>query len=65
MIDTVQPPIQLHTKEETAEFLRVCTRTLHDLTKAKKIRSIKIGKSVRYSSTAIAEFIRSQEAASA
>ncbi|MCA9092950.1 MAG: helix-turn-helix domain-containing protein [Planctomycetaceae bacterium] len=45
----VAKPALLVTPPEAAEMLSICPRTLWDLTNRRVIRSVRIGKSVRYS----------------
>jgi excisionase family DNA binding protein len=48
----------LYNRQEVAERLRICVRSLHDLLAAGKIRYVRIGRQVRIPGADLLEFIR-------
>lgn len=52
---------KLLNRPEAAEFLNVSQRTLDEQTARGKIRSVKIGRSVRYRIQALEDFIQANE----
>ncbi len=67
MITTVGPPMKLTpllTVREAADVLRISERTLWSLTNAKKLPSVRVGRSVRYDQNDLATWIASQKTVS-
>lgn len=61
MIDRVVRPIQtvrmVHTYRQAAEMLGVSERTVYTWVKERKLKAMKIGRTVRISTAALEEFI--------
>jgi excisionase family DNA binding protein len=51
----------LLTVRETADVLRISERTLWSLTQREMIRSVRVGRSVRYDQSDLAEWIEAQK----
>jgi len=51
----------LLTVPQAARWLKVCERTLFDHTKKRRIKVVRIGRSVRYRPSAVREFIARHE----
>lgn len=64
MVEPVAPPeTVLLTPPEAAKLLAICEKTLWSLTKQRKIASVRIGTSVRYSKRDVLAFIESTKSA--
>lgn len=57
-IDCETIPCLLLTPKEAAKSLSICERTLYDLTRRGELKSVKIGRSVRYSVDELKNWIR-------